>query len=318
MMQPPLMPGTQRPWMAALEAQLDALKIVEELMHSTHPEVMSLGSSWRVDHYLLHHGTPFAWSTDVIDAVLEASKSIPLDTMLNKWNLNTPSVWWHFEKPLPFNTIVRYPSGVGALVFGWIATKDEARFGMPCCAWHTVHSDDLKRSLGSLSPSQTWEWSKETMLGQMLDETRAHHRKLYGPGGRWSKKEHIGEEKFMVATEGLSRFILAGLAWLNQKVLVTSDGVIERHRRKAFTRATKRELRNVSIVQLRKSVSAKTDTEHHDVEWSCRWVVRGHWKNQPCGPKHGDRKLIYVLPFVKGPDDKPLNTQKTIVYEVNR
>lgn len=33
-----------------------------------------------------------------------------------------------------------------------------------------------------------------------------------------------------------------------------------------------------------------------------RFIVRGHWRNQPCGPGLTERKLIWVKPYYKGPD----------------
>lgn len=45
-------------------------------------------------------------------------------------------------------------------------------------------------------------------------------------------------------------------------------------------------------------------------EYSHRWIVRGHMRNQAVGPRlaDGERKhiRIWIAPFVKGPDDKPL------------
>ena len=46
----------------------------------------------------------------------------------------------------------------------------------------------------------------------MLEATRMRHQKVYGPGGMWERKMQIGLAAFMEATEGISRFVLAGLA----------------------------------------------------------------------------------------------------------
>jgi hypothetical protein len=37
-----------------------------------------------------------------------------------------------------------------------------------------------------------------------------------------------------------------------------------------------------------------------------RFVVRGHWKQQACGPEHSERKLIFIKPYWKGPPDAPV------------
>jgi hypothetical protein len=36
------------------------------------------------------------------------------------------------------------------------------------------------------------------------------------------------------------------------------------------------------------------------IEWSHSWTVRGHWRNQACGKKWLERRLIWVHPYVKG------------------
>jgi len=37
-----------------------------------------------------------------------------------------------------------------------------------------------------------------------------------------------------------------------------------------------------------------------------RWVVRGHWRNQACGPGHADRTRKWIEPYWKGRDDAPI------------
>jgi hypothetical protein len=299
-----------RPYMAAIESQLDALAVTTKLLLN---DRSILHSGWTIDRYMLLKASPFAWSEETTRAVLASSKTIPLDTGMTAWNLQCPVAWWHFEKPLPFQTVTEHTSGVRALGFGWIKTED-ASFGMPCHTW----IDDPHKQWPTL-PSQTWEWREGTTLGEMLDETRVNYQNLYGPGGRLDQANKIGIDRYMENTEGISRFVLAGLAWLKQKVLVTEASHVERHRRKAFTKATQRQLDAVQVIQLRKS-------EHHgerregesEIEYSCRWAVAGHWRNQACGPKLGDHRLTYIMPYIKGPDDKPFREAPRKAYEVKR
>ena len=105
---------------------------------------------------------------------------------------------------------------------------------------------------------------------------------------------------------------------MNQRVLVAEPGHVERHRRKAFDRATGQRLDAIRVVQLRKVEYPKREHGESEVEWSCRWAVSGHWRNQACGPKHGDRQLRYIMPFVKGPADKPFREASRKAYEVSR
>lgn len=41
------------------------------------------------------------------------------------------------------------------------------------------------------------------------------------------------------------------------------------------------------------------------VDWTHRWIVGGHWRWQPY-PKTGEVKQIWIAPYEKGPQDKPL------------
>ena len=323
-------------WRQAVEHQLEGLALVDELLRQVirnREEVLKhwrsghgggkvtgeeLHSGWLVDRKLLKASAPFAWTKETTRAVLEASKSIPLDTEINKWNVDSPAVWWYFEEPLPFQTVHNPKLLVRALNFGWIPTED-ASFGMPCIAW----IDPELPVKYHVSPSMTWEWQPGQTLGDMLDATRNHHKMLYSKGGKWEDKQHTSDETFMASLEGLARFMLAGLVWINQKVVTASPDHVERHIRKEFNRKTGQSISTVQVVQLRRAEhrhgeTKTTETEESVREYSHRWVVSGHWRNQPCGPKSGDRRLTYILPYVKGPDDKPLLEPRQKIYEVRR
>ncbi len=39
--------------------------------------------------------------------------------------------------------------------------------------------------------------------------------------------------------------------------------------------------------------------------YKIRWIVRGHWRNQPHGPGSMLRKRIWIAPFWKGTEGAP-------------
>lgn len=55
---------------------------------------------------------------------------------------------------------------------------------------------------------------------------------------------------------------------------------------------------------------SEAEREAEAREYSHRWIVRGHMRNQPIGPrnaKDGQKYLrVWIAPYVKGPEDKPL------------
>lgn len=44
-----------------------------------------------------------------------------------------------------------------------------------------------------------------------------------------------------------------------------------------------------------------------------RWIVRGHWTHQPHGPGGALRKLVYRVPYIKGPEGAPLLTGENVM-----
>lgn len=37
-------------------------------------------------------------------------------------------------------------------------------------------------------------------------------------------------------------------------------------------------------------------------ELNVRFIVRGHWRNQPCGPENSLRRMVWIQPYYKGPE----------------
>ncbi|MCA1695449.1 MAG: hypothetical protein LC749_12340 [Actinobacteria bacterium] len=119
------------------------------------------------------------------------------------------------------------------------------------------------------------------------------------------------------------RLIHAFFLLLGQTVTSSRTEVPDRARRR---RAEKAKLpARVTVVSLR-----NTETTHAPgeslVEWSHRWVVRGFWRWQVCGPDHDIaqelapgkwRARMWIAPYVKGPAGKPLIISEK-VYAVHR
>jgi hypothetical protein len=51
-----------------------------------------------------------------------------------------------------------------------------------------------------------------------------------------------------------------------------------------------------------------------DRVYTARWLVRGHWRNQACGPARSERKHIFIEPHWKGPESGPTRV-KTHEFE---
>lgn len=69
--------------------------------------------------------------------------------------------------------------------------------------------------------------------------------------------------------------------------------------------------------ELRAAAAAVLRGEAHEPLWKLkmRHIVRGHWRQQACGPKLTQRRPTWIHPYVKGPDEAELVDR---TYEVKR
>ena len=77
-----------------------------------------------------------------------------------------------------------------------------------------------------------------------------------------------------------------------------------------MSRSMQDEVRKVRIVDVREIVHDGDDAGHGHTgphrPYSHRFIVSGHWREQPYGPNRSKRRRVWIAPYVKGPKDKPL------------
>jgi hypothetical protein len=96
--------------------------------------------------------------------------------------------------------------------------------------------------------------------------------------------------------------------WRLMSQLVMTPEPLPRQARRQ--RQRQQRIDTVKVLHLRR-YRHKNDHEGPGVEYSHRFVVSGHWRNQPYGPRDNPTyKQIWVAPYVKGPEDKPLVVKK--------
>ena len=108
------------------------------------------------------------------------------------------------------------------------------------------------------------------------------------------------------------------VTWLlvAQKLAETIDADVRRRIRKAYARVG-RPAPDVRLVRIR-GASSRQETSESAAHSSAptdrefRWWVRGFWRNQPYGPGRAYRRLIYVAPHLRGPEDKPIRSSTAV------
>jgi len=255
----------------------------------------------------LGFGETFYWSPEICELIFTASTSIPRTWTLENQNINSLCGFAWLARPFLSNSPDGDPEFVRAI--GWVPITtdgDNLLVVLPPYEYNPLLDDSRRNGLAiSLFvempnlrlPSYFSEvrgWPQPTsrvywFLGQDLNQ-------MAKEGKGWEGK---------LAIERMSLFATM-LAFLQQKILVP----IEYRADKAVSRYVKKTMPErapqIQVITLR-PIQHYEKGGHRDVEWTCRWPVSSHWRNQPYGPagqKHYRPK--YIASYLKGPEDKPL------------
>lgn len=304
-------------WMTAIEMRYAALRWYRAYL-ADRPRVGRIWlrdqqdvlqpRDWQYDQDVhLIHAETYAFTTETATAVTMASRSIPGTTRISREMFPHPCGWWWFEQPIFIRGLKRNAEDCCAL--SWQLAHErhphvESVETIKLYAWTMAQpvSEDL-RTPGRIDPVCVFEehaWGHSS-----LDELRDAKCP--------TDPDEIGTR---AASLTIWRFFMAATTWLQQRILETSFGHLERHHRKRLAREHQTPLpSDVKIVELRRTEHEPHHGEPLDVQWHCRWIVSGHWRNQPY---KAERKLIYINPYIKGPADQPLKIPSQTVYLVSR
>jgi hypothetical protein len=89
----------------------------------------------------------------------------------------------------------------------------------------------------------------------------------------------------------------------------------DRATRKRMARKYNAGDRLVTLITLRRRKAAKDNHEPAKIEYTRRWLVRGHWRRQP--DKHGWH-WTYIYEYLKGPEDKPFIPTERRIFDFKR
>jgi hypothetical protein len=100
-----------------------------------------------------------------------------------------------------------------------------------------------------------------------------------------------------------------------QKVTEAVPADLGRAIRKAYARQ-RRPVPDVQVVRIRSRPGSRTTARHGTTggrqPLQAREWVGEHWKQQAYGPGRSRRKLIYIAPYLRGPDDQPIRATSTV------
>jgi hypothetical protein len=222
-------------------------------------------------------------SAEMIDVVHHAARSLPL----YNWSpelLPWPKAICVGEKPLVVLPHERRADGIPHFVLQW-SNLLAPSYDCTVLLWHY---------------EKGFHWSPVASL--IFNLTSGHAWPEVSDGMKLSGARDIGA----AAVEETTRFVSTLWLLLQQKVAVKRVTIANRATRRRAEKAGDSVLPTVTVIELRRPISQQeSEGSGGPVEWSHRWMVGGHWRNQYY-PSTGGHLPMWIAPYVKGPEDKPL------------
>ena len=238
-------------------------------------------------------GKTYYWSPELCRVLEGAAAQIP-DFTLTPDLLPTPSGFVIFDKPL----VNGWSADLPLEGLTWIKMTDMDRRGASGVAFFALISG---RSIPYAMPTVDIFWDYGKSSQDLLTLAR---------------KSKTSDPEFF----GLLQIFGTMLLFLKQEILVSPETTVNRALRRRMETDTRLKLEPVvRVIELRRRVYSSHPASEHTgaTEFACQWMVRGHWRQQwyPSLNRHQPK---WIMPYVKGPEDKPLKPPSATVFAVVR
>lgn len=251
----------------------------------------------------LRRASCYYWTWAIYEAVLASSADLPDDTVvsLEKYHDMTWH-WFWFERPVQVSPLQPFQ---GVL---WGAMSERGEGSTRRDRRITIHL--YGKEYGQLQVQDSLYLPDMWSLKRVAAESALPKRDAL----------ELGYARFdePASMQDFLRFFVAMLLWIDQEILTTRNAELDRHARKRLLKVAPEQATDIKVVELRRRHQESHGEAHGDgVEWTCQWVVRGHWRQQYY-PSTGERRPKWILPYVKGPEEMPLKVPRSEVFVVRR
>lgn len=241
---------------------------------------------------------PFYWAPPICQ-LLQAGVDMPLDFRLEASAVPSSAAFFWMGVPIHHDVDSASPWEYSIRAISWAVDTTLRTRDAPAVTF-VVHWQWLSEEQ-FLAPYLMSPWP----LGASLGETLA----------QWSS---IADDHMHAARDYGLRLFAASMAFLQQPFLSSAARLAARPTRRRLARERWPHEPLVRVVELRRRAQPfRSPDTAEPVDWSCQWVVRGHWRQQWC-PKAQAHQPRWILPYVKGPESKPLKPPRATVFAVVR
>lgn len=234
-------------------------------------------------------GDTFFFNREFLELVLSAQDSAPESLAFDPAWIVSPAGWGAFEEPITM-PVARSYDGAATWVpqvtaVGWNQTSD------PEGLWLSVWLYASANAGNSLTPFIRVPLGFGWTLQRALDEWR---------GAAYATFD--GREQALAAC----RFVFALFHFMAHRLADTQRHIPDRSVRRRAEQNHQAVPAWLTVVTLRRvQPQDAKETRGNAPTRSCRWIVRGHWRNQ-WYPAERQHRARFIHAYVKGPADLPL------------
>lgn len=273
-----------------------------------------------LETYGIRHGEAYFLGGDALDLVIAGANSLPevvISDVLNEETL-TGGGFVLLEDAVRCNEDGHIERG--GLISELVLTEDELGievFPVPIVALGFVRMRMAIYAEEELSKPPDFE--RCTIGALIVPESRnvAGMRPAAAFAGRDSVRlsRHdttVDDEGLKVLALSAARLVVALGLFMQQELISSSATHVDRATIRRVRRKAGEDVSPiVLVVYLRRPKRQKGDAVSSSREWHTRWLVGGHWRQHwfPLLKKH---KPLWISPYIKGPEDKPLRSHDRV------
>lgn len=248
---------------------------------------------------------------DMLALARHATETMPDEALLES-DLPAPNGFLVFERGVVFPDV--RGSQVVLTAFAWRRGVSDGR---PYLFW-TYYSDveddrdDYRRAHGPTTRDYVFPVTCALLAEdlEVFGEPAATAEDIVGHYVHAAGVESV--KRTLVVMHDLPRALFS---LLNSSITEAASERASRPVRRRLEKAKSPVTGDVVVIRLRRAHHEADAPATGSVEWSHRWIVSGHWRNA-WRPSVGAHRRVWIAPFVKGPEDRPLVvTRKVHVLE---
>lgn len=271
-----------------------------------------------VDEYAKRHlrgmiarCVPYYVDSTLLDMIEQLAPAVPTSARLHPSLFKTPYGCLFFERPVRgmAHRMLReykdHPATEPAPMSGFAWQADTSGV-IIVFLYSWAHNDPLWVNgvyIGNVPlVVMPWDYQKNQLANWLV-----WHKNHQSP----ESAQTTNAERF----EHSARVMIACLHVMDQVITYIAKSPVDRGAKKRALKSGWQHEPEVHVVTLRK-VAVDAHPTAHSVDWSCRWMVREHWRVYHRGMPNEYR--VKIKEYLKGPADKPLKAPNSLVFAVTR